>query len=380
MKNFFKIPFAFTVLSLALVGCSSNSKVETPKPTSLPKIQESQSLSQVFAHSVAANPKYDVNHYRLDRYDGLFYSVSVDGDVEAYDGKNRVWKQRPVKALSSGVSVNQGVAVVGSRKGQLFALDAKTGEKLWQQQLSGAILSPSLIHQNRVLTVSNDGTVFAHDATSGQMLWTFNLPHNSLSIRGYAEPTMIDERTIAVSTSNAYVYALDIITGVPRWQRRVAISEGRGDLQRLVDIDGQPIIVNSKMVTVSYQGQVTAVDLATQKVIWSENASSLNSPASDGQRVFVATTEGRLIAYDLYTGQKNWENDQLLHRGLSNPVVLDGKIVVGDYAGILHLIDPITGELVGRAKTSGDVRNLRVEDNLLYVSTTKGNFSVWQNH
>ena len=380
MKNIFKIPFALTVLSVALVGCSSNSKTEKPKPVSLPKIQAQQSLEQVFSASTASAPKYDSSHYQIDRFDDVFYTASADGDVEAYEGKKRLWKVRPTKELSTGVTVEQGIAVVGTRKGQLYALDAKTGQNVWQQQLSGSILSPSLIYKNRVVTVSNDGTVVAHDVTSGQVLWTFNLPHTSLSIRGYAEPTIIDERTIAISSANAYVYALDIITGVPRWQRRVAVSEGRGDLQRMVDIDGRPIVVSSKMVTVSYQGQVTVVDLTTQKVIWSENASSLNSPASDGQRVFVATADGRLVSYDLYTGQKNWENDQLLHRGLSNPVVLQGKVVVGDYAGVLHVMDPITGELIGRAKTSGDVRNLRVEDNLLYVSTTKGNFSVWQNH
>lgn len=375
----FKIPFAVTVLSLALLGCSGKSKVETPKPSNLPKIETTASLAEVFSNSVASTPKYEVSHYQLDRYDGLFYTVGADGDVEAYDGKKRVWEQRPAKELSAGVTVEHGIAVVGTRKGQLFALDAKTGATVWQQQLAGAILSPSLIHNKRVVTVSNDGTVFAHDVASGQMLWTFNLPHTSLSVRGYAEPTLIDDRTVVISSANAYVYALDVVTGVPRWQRRVAVSEGRGDLQRLVDIDGRPIVVNGKMVTVSYQGQVTVVDLATQKVVWSESASSLNSPASDGQRVFVAAADGRLVAYDLYTGQKSWENEQLLHRGLSNPVMLDGKLVVGDYAGVLHILDPLTGELVGREKTSGDVRNLRVEDNLLYVSTTKGNFSVWQN-
>jgi outer membrane protein assembly factor BamB len=54
-------------------------------------------------------------------------------------------------------------------------------------------------------------------------------------------------------------------------------------------------------------------------------------------------------------------------------------LVVGDLDGVLHLIDPATGQITGRDKTRGEVRTLRVEDNLLYVSTTKGNFSVWQN-
>lgn len=268
---------------------------------------------------------------------------------------------------------------MGSRQGKLFALDAKTGQDLWQQQLGGAILSPSLIHQNRVITVSNDGTVYANDVTTGQLIWTFDLPNASLNVRGYATPTLLDNRTVAIATANAYVYALDVITGVPRWQRRVAVSEGRGDIQRLVDIDGHPVVVDNYMVSASYQGQVTVVDLESQQVVWSENASSLNSPAVDTANVYVANSDGRLVAYDLQNGQKLWENDQLLHRNLSNPVILGHVLVVGDLDGVLHLINPSNGQISGRAKTRGDVRTLRVKDNLLYVATTKGNFSVWQN-
>jgi outer membrane protein assembly factor BamB len=38
-----------------------------------------------------------------------------------------------------------------------------------------------------------------------------------------------------------------------------------------------------------------------------------------------------------------------------------------------------TGELIGRAKTSGEVRTLRVIDDQLYVATRKGALSIWQN-
>ncbi|KAF7276590.1 hypothetical protein GWI33_010052, partial [Rhynchophorus ferrugineus] len=337
----------------------------------LPKIQVTQLLKEVFATSVASSPKHDPLRYQLDRFDGVFYSVSPKGQIEAFDGKKKLWEQRPSKDITAGITVDQGVAVVGSRQGKLFALDAKTGQSLWQQQLSGSVLTPSLIHQNRVISISNDGTVYANDIATGQLIWTFDVPNPALSVRGYAAPVLLDDRTVAIATANAYVYAVDVITGIPSWQRRVAVSEGRGDIQRLIDVDGAPVVMDHYMVTVSYQGQVTVVDLNSQQVVWSEKASSLNSPAVDTANVYVANSDGRLVAYDLQNGQKLWENDQLLHRGLSNPVIINNLLVVGDYDGVLHLINPSNGEITGRAKTRGDVRTLRVEDNLLYVSTTK---------
>ncbi len=132
-------------------------------------------------------------------------------------------------------------------------------------------------------------------------------------------------------------------------------------------------------MTTSYQGQVTVMDMVSQQVIWSEDASSTQRPEVSGNGVFVAQNDGKITAYEITTGHKLWENDQLLNRKLSNPVMLGQNLVVGDLDGVLHLIDPTTGNIIGRAKTSGDVRTLRVIDNQLFVATRKGAMSIWQN-
>ena len=269
--------------------------------------------------------------------------------------------------------------MVGNRKGQLLALDQATGSQKWSAKLSGAILSPSLIQSGRVITIANDGTVFAHDAVTGQQVWAYKLPNVQFSLRGQPAPVRLDDRTILVASANAYVYALDVISGVPRFQRRVAISEGRSDIQRLIDIVGDPVVAGQYLVTTSFQGQVTVTDLTTQRVVWSEDASSTNRPEVSGDKVFVSTVDGKLNAYSLSTGQLAWQNEELLNRQLSNPVMLGQSLVVGDMDGVIHLLDPASGKLVGRAKTSGEVQSLRVIDNQLYVATRKGALSIWQN-
>ena len=105
--------------------------------------------------------------------------------------------------------------------------------------------------------------------------------------------------------------------------------------------------------------------------MWSEDASSTNRPEVAVDKVFVSTVDGKLNAYNLTTGELLWQNEELLNRKLSNPVMLGQNLVVGDLDGVIHLIDPTTGKLVGRAKTSGEVQTLRVIDNQLYVSTRK---------
>ncbi len=381
MDRKYKIPFALTILTVALLGCSSNKiKVEQVKPNPLPKLVQAKALVPVFSQSVSATSKEDPLRLRLDVDNGVIFALDPKGEVTAYQGKQRLWQQKVSKqGLSSGVEAAEGTVIVGNKKGQLFALDQAIGEQKWTAQLSGAILSASLIQAGRVVTLSNDGTVYAHDLATGQQVWTYNLPDVQFSLRGTASPIALDPRTVLIASSNAYVYALDILTGVPRMQRRVAVSDGRSDVQRLNDIDGDPVVAGQFLVTTSFQGQVTVTDLASQQVLWSEDASSIQRPEVSNNTVYVTQADGKITAYALTTGEQLWQNDSLLNRQLSNPVVLGQDLVVGDLEGVLHLIDPNSGQLIGRSKTSGEVRSLRVIDGQLYVSTRKGALSVWQN-
>ncbi|TCB70352.1 outer membrane protein assembly factor BamB [Acinetobacter sp. ANC 4216] len=381
MDRKYKIPFALTILTFALAGCSTNkTKVEEVKPNPLPKLVQAKTLVPVFSQSVSSTSKADPLRLRLDADNGAVFAVDPNGEVAAYQGKQRLWQQKVSKqGLSSGIEAGEGIVVVGNKKGQLFALDQATGEQKWIAQLSGAILSASLIQSGRVITITNDDTVYAHDLATGQQVWTYNLPNVQFSLRGIATPVALDPRTVLIASSNAYIYALDIISGVPRMQRRVAVSEGRSDIQRLNDLDGDPVVAGQFLVTTSYQGQVTVMDLATQQVVWSEDASSIQRPEVFNNTVYVAQADGKITAYALTTGEQLWQNDSLLNRQLSNPVILGQDLVVGDLDGVLHLIDPATGQLIGRSKTSGEVRTLRVIDNQLYVATRKGALSIWQN-
>ncbi|WP_336938866.1 outer membrane protein assembly factor BamB [Acinetobacter modestus] len=379
MQNKLKLPLAIAIASALLIGCSSN-KVKEVKPNPLPKITQQQGLNLVFSQSVSSTNAAEALRLQLDTDNGVIFAIDPDGQVSAYKGKQRLWKSKVTKQeLTAGVEAGEGIVVIGNRKGELFALDQATGSQKWSAKLSGAILSPSLIQSGRVITIANDGTVFAHDAVTGQQVWAYKLPNVQFSLRGQPAPVRLDERTVVVASANAYVYALDVISGVPRFQRRVAVSDGRSDIQRLIDVVGDPVVAGQYLVTTSFQGQVTTTDLMTQRVVWSEDASSTNSAEVSGDKVFVSTADGKLKAYNLATGELLWQNEELLNRQLSNPVMLGQNLVVGDLDGVIHLIDPNTGKLIGRAKTSGEVRSLRVIDNQLYVATRKGALSIWQN-
>lgn len=366
---------------LGLSACSKDVK-EAHKPSPLPKLAQVEKLTPVFKESIASGEKNDPLRLQLDADANAIYAVSRDGYVVAYTPQGKtLWKERPAKKekdISSGVSAGQGLVVVGSATGKLYALDAATGQLKWQRQLSGSILAPSLIDGDRVITLCNDGTAYGTDLATGEPAWVFDTPAASLSVRGTAAPVLADDDTVVLASASAYVYGLDARSGVPKWQRRVAISEGRSEVQRLIDVDGDPVVVDNYLYTVSYQGQLTAVDLSTQKVVWTQDTSSLRGAVVANGLVYVATAEGQIQAYNQVTGEPAWKQEGLAYRGLSNPVLFGRYVAVGDEDGYIHLLDPNSGNIVGRVKSSGEVRSMRVINDRLYVATRTGHLSVWQ--
>lgn len=382
MDRKYKLSVAVAVLSCAMSGCSflNKSKVEEVKPNPLPRLTQSTDLALVGSFKVSATDEADPLRLRMKSDQGNLFFLDPKGTVSAYQGKQRLWEKQVSKTgLTSGVEAAEGVVIVGNKKGQLFVLDGATGAEKWTAQLSGALISTALVHAGRVVVVANDGTVFGYELESGQQVWTYKLPNEQLSLRGQASPVPVDPRTVVIASANAYIYAIDAVTGTLRMQRPVAVSDGRSDIQRLIDVDGDPVAAGQFLVTTSYQGQVTVTDMASQRVVWSQDSSSLTRPEVSGRQVFVAQADGKIVSYDLLNGTKLWENEQLLNRNLSNPVLLGDHLVVGDLDGVLHLIDPTSGTLVGRSKSTGEVRWLRVLDNQLYAVTRKGALSIWQN-
>ncbi len=95
-----------TVLTLALVGCSTNKiKVAEVKPNPLPKLEQAQSLVPVFSQSVASTTA-DPLRLQLDAENGVIYTVDPKGEMAAYQGKQRLWqKQVSKQGLTAGVNV-----------------------------------------------------------------------------------------------------------------------------------------------------------------------------------------------------------------------------------------------------------------------------------
>jgi len=103
----------------------------------------------------------------------------------------------------------------------------------------------------------------------------------------------------------------------------------------------------------AFQAAVGCVDTASGRVRWTKPASGATGVAGDGQRLFGAESDGRVLAWRADTGDRAWANESLQWRQLTGPLVLGRSVVVGDSGGLLHFLSREDGTPMDRMSTDG---------------------------
>lgn len=311
----------------------------------------------------------------------VIYAASADGLVRAFErqrGKT-LWKTDLDRPLSGGVGVYENALFVGSSEGMVMKLDSGSGEVLWSTRLTGEILSAPQGNGTVVITQTYDGKLQGLDFNTGDKLWTYDSNVPVLTIRGTSTP-ILEGDTAYVGFANGRVLAFDANSGAIDWEVRVAISQGRSEIERIVDVDGSMALVGKELYAASYQGRVVAIDANAGRKIWQQDISSVSGVSQGFGNVYVADEDGTLYAY-LRNGQGvRWSQDALGYRQLSRPTPVSSYVAVGDFEGYVHIISQVDGEFVGRVKADGSgVRADMLSDgNVLYVFGNSGKLVAYE--
>jgi len=154
----------------------------------------------------------------------------------------------------------------------------------------------------------------------------------------------------------------------------VSVPSGRSELQRLADIDGDPIALGGGAIVATYQSDIAAVGQASGRVAWRRNLSSYSGMAADRQGIFVAADDGVVWGLDIRSGSAVWSQNALKHRKLSKVAVVGDRVVVGDFEGYLHWLNRSDGQMLARTRVGSDpiTSGLQVVDGVLFVQGDGG--------
>ena len=165
-----------------------------------------------------------------------------------------------------------------------------------------------------------------------------------------------------------------------RWEERVAVPDGRYDIERVIDIDGDLLLDGSRILASSYQGNIIALDAVTGRIVWGlENASSYHGLTQGFGNLYYCDDEGHVVAIRDNTEDVVWENEDLQYRSITAPTAITNYVAVADFEGYIHLISQIDGRIVGRTQLDGDgIRaNLLAVDGQLIAYSNGGRLAAY---
>ena len=300
--------------------------------------------------------------------------VNRQGKVQRLDqttGKV-LWQTSLKKNAFAGVGVGDGLALVALDTGEVVALDVTNGERKWLASIGRPVSASPVAGTGRVIVRTADGWIMGLDALSGKIMWRVQRSTPGLTLHGDSSPLIVGE-TVITGLSNGKLIANALLTGRDYWETDLSYVGGDNELERLTDADTPPVVSGSRLFAANYQGDVVAVDLNSSKVDWRATLST-RLPMSIGESaIFVTSDLGEIVALDIETGSQNWSQAGFQGRGVSNPVSIGSRVMIGDAAGNIHVLDATDGTLIQTQKiSSGAVTALAASNVGVVAFSAKG--------
>jgi outer membrane protein assembly factor BamB len=283
------------------------------------------------------------------------------------------WRFDASGEITSSAAVSNGLIYFTGRRGDLYAVDAQSGEIRWQAHLGDYILRSSPAVSGNTVFVTGGYALFSFNATTGEELWKLPIQYAAQS-----SPTVAGSM-VYVASQDGRLYAVDAATGAQQWSYNAegiifaapaisggvayigtdagvlhAISLERGNFLWKAGIGGNLVAspaVSNGLVVVSARGEaVIALDIRDGKERWRYGISGRSSVAISQGIVLAGSDDGGVHAIRLEDGQPVW----LFPTGsevLSSPVVVGNTVFIASGLN-LYAIDLQTGAGIWRFSTT----------------------------
>jgi outer membrane protein assembly factor BamB len=312
---------------------------------------------------------------------GSLYAADYKGLLLAIDAGSgrKLWEIKTELPFTGGPGVSGNLLMMGTENGEVFAFDASTGTQLWSATVTSEVLAAPAESDGIVVVRCIDGRVFGLDANTGQRLWVYDHNVPLLTLRGNS-PLLLRAGVVFIGYDGGSVVALKLNDGIKMWEQTLVTAEGRTELERLSDIDGQLVFIASDLLVSSYKNRLASLAADSGRLLWFKDVSSATGVSVDRINLALSDRDGNLWLLDRRNGAESWKMDQLQYRGLTRPVFYGSFIVVGDAEGYLHWVNIDSGQFAAREKVGGGGFSgpPLVVGNTLYVMTRKGSLVAYR--
>ena len=386
---FVKFRIQFVLLSyLILSGCGAKQAVSeyiggednTEPPSPLISFFETAFLSEIWSESIGKGSEDQSTKITPTILDEKIFVADPDGTIVALakDTGKYIWRNKTKLPITGGTGVDDTLVLVGTSEGQIIGFSKETGEEKWRSKVSSEVLSSPRESDGVVVARTIDGKTFGLDALTGGRLWIYDRSVPTLSLRGTSTPEIANGLVI-IGLDGGRVAVIELKSGKLIWEIKVAASRGKNEIERMVDIDAQPLLIEKTIYVSTYQSNVTAIALETGQILWQRDISSHSGISADDVNLYISDEDDTIWALDRFTGSTKWKHESLKYRQITGPANLGDKVIVGDFESYLHWLDKETGEITARIEMGNEpiLSQPKSSGNMLFVHSSSGELAAY---
>ncbi|WP_296222541.1 PQQ-binding-like beta-propeller repeat protein [uncultured Sphingomonas sp.] len=328
--------------------------------------------------------------------EGRVFVVDVEANVHSFSAETGAsqWTTalsdgdaNKAALFGGGASFDGGRVYATDGLGDVVALNATDGAVVWRSKPGGPLRGAPTVANGQVYVLSQDNQLFALDQNDGKVVWTATASVETQGVFGVAAPAAASGTIVAGFSSgelNAYRYE----NGRTLWQDALSRTSSSTSVSSLADIDAEPVIADGRVYAVGQGGRMVAVEIATGQRLWEQNFASITTPWLAGEWLFIVTDDARLVCLSRANGKVRWINQLQAYRNVEKrkgPYTWFGPVLAGDRLWLTNS----RGQLVGTSPADGSVQvtidngapftlSPVVANQTMYVLDQKGRLSAYR--
>src|SRR5258708_23697173 len=259
-------------------------------------------------------------------------------------------------AFGGGLAAAKGRVFVSAGYGQVVALAAKTGRELWRQQVAAPMRGAPTVADNRVFVITVENQLDVLSAEDGHRLWRHSGIPETAGLLGAASAA-VDGDIVVVPYSSGEIFALRTENGRPLWTDNLATARPLGALSTLADIRGRPVIDRGRVFALSHSGRMVAIDLRTGDRAWEQEIGGAPGARTPAALIHLLAHDVDLLCLQRDDGRVRWAHDLPRYEDektkkdpvrWAGPVLAGDKLIVVASNGDALAVSPYTGATVGQ--------------------------------
>ncbi len=248
--------------------------------------------------------------------------------------------------------------------------------QLWTAAAGGLPIrwSGPIIDDRTVYFTEPEGNLVAVDLGTGVVKWQVTLgDFGWIAGTPAARDGSVYVAFVTSGASAVTLFSVDAATGSVNWQFDSVVGFASAAFTT-------PAVAVGNVYWADFSGYtIHANDAATGANVWTYTLSAevLQGPTFWNGVVYAGDVNGNLVALDAFSGAALWTTS-LASTITSAPTLVDGVLYVGDYSGSLYAMDALTGALIWTSPGLGvfiDVSSPVVADGLVFVGAFHMNFA-----